>query len=373
MAHDARRRQTCEYHEGVVTSRGEGRRGWSWLPKLAVSAALLAFLLSRIPIAEIADSLRAARPWLLAGCLLLTAPIVAMTAWQMQLLLRAAGARLTVLATLRVNVVTEFYAFFLPGYLSGAAVRWYRLTRCGSPPMPTLAALVYNRLVSATVIAASGFVLWLLAPVERGGPAVAWTLAALALALAGLQIVLFERRLAARVRAWAERRSGSRWTGRALRRLAELAAGAGTLAALAPRTRAAVYAICLLRQVVAIAVFYGFAASLSLGIDWTRAGFARAVAILMTLVPISFAGVGVREGGLVLVLTSFGVPAGAAAALSLVLLLRDMLMRLVGGALELRGWLAGGSPTAAERDRLSLAPRDGGGEAARGTRGVSAP
>ncbi len=72
-------------------------------------------------------------------------------------------------------------------------------------------------------------------------------------------------------------------------------------------------------------------------------------------------------------LTSFGVPAGPAAALSLVLLLRDMLVRLVGGALELGGWLAGGSPVAAQRDTLSLAPRDGGGEAARGTRGVSTP
>lgn len=321
------------------------RRRWLWLAKLAVSAALLGYIVWRVPLQQIGESLAGIKGVWLGLSLLATVPILWMMAWQMRILLSAIGSRLSTPEVFRVNLVTEFYAFFLPSYVAGGALRWYLLGREGSPAMPTLAMLIYNRLVNITVITVSGLILWLADPPASGDRVVPWLLAGLLAGLVLIHIVIFDRNLAVKIRGLASRWARPGLWGRVMKKLSELADSAHMLGSLGWRTRVGVYALCLVRQCIAIVAFYGFALSLSLGISWVNIGFARAAAVLATLLPISFAGVGVREGGLILALAAFGVPSGPAVAMSLVILLRDSLIRLVGGLVAAWRWFRGDQQT----------------------------
>jgi len=64
-------------------------------------------------------------------------------------------------------------------------------------------------------------------------------------------------------------------------------------------------------------------------------GWVRSVVTVLTLLPISIGGVGVREGALVFTLQSLGVPAHDALALSLLVFATTILAPgLAGGAVE---------------------------------------
>jgi len=349
----------------VKRPHSTGRHHWVWLTKLAVSAALLGYILWRVPLQSIGESLAGIQPVWLSLSLLATVPILWLMAWQMRILLSAVGPELSTPEIVRVNLVTEFYAFFLPSYVAGGALRWYLLGREGSPAMATLAMLVYNRLVNITVIAVSALLLWFADPPTREDGLIPWLLTGLLAILVLLHVVIFNRSLADRIRGLALRWARSGLLRQVSEKLSELAESAHLLGSLGWRTRVGVYGLCLVRQCIAIAAFYGFAVSLSLGISWVNVGFARAVAILATLLPISFAGVGIREGGLILALAGFDVPSGPAVALSLVMLLRDFLIRLSGGLLAAWRWVRGyqqpgkaPAPTPLQRNNTSV-PVDG--------------
>jgi hypothetical protein len=58
------------------------------------------------------------------------------------------------------------------------------------------------------------------------------------------------------------------------------------------------------------------------------------------MLPLSIGGVGVREGGMILLLRPYWVTPERAVALAFLLLGRDLIGISVGGWLELRPWLA---------------------------------
>jgi uncharacterized membrane protein YbhN (UPF0104 family) len=79
-------------------------------------------------------------------------------------------------------------------------------------------------------------------------------------------------------------------------------------------------------------------------------GWVRSVVVVLTLLPISIGGVGVREGVLVVTLATFGVPAHEALAFSILVFATTILAPgLAGGVVEGAQWLARGERTATLR------------------------
>jgi uncharacterized membrane protein YbhN (UPF0104 family) len=316
-----------------------GRSGLIWLLKLAVSAALLAFVLRRAPLADIADSLGHADLRWFAAALGLTAVIQGLAAHQVAVLFRAIGASLSTRRILRINLGTDFYALFLPGYLAGGVLRWYKLTKAGSPPMDTLAVVVVNRLLETTVLVAFAGLFWWMEPLP-GAPEsgrIALILAGGGLLLAHL--VVLDRRLARSFGRLVAPREGSRHLLAVRRRLAELAAALEGLGGIPVGIAVRVLLLALLRNVISVFMFHCLALSLDLPVSIANTGFARSVILLLMLLPITVAGLGLREGGFFYVLSRFGAASGGAVAMSFLLLANDLAVKLVGGALELKDWL----------------------------------
>jgi uncharacterized protein (TIRG00374 family) len=115
--------------------------------KIAVSSALMVFLLRRIPMSELVTLLRELDVGILAtavGCFFVSNLI---GSYQWHELLRAGGIELTFVQTFRFYFVGLFFNNFLPANIGGDAVKVYDVTRVGSSVYQVIAVTLLDRVL----------------------------------------------------------------------------------------------------------------------------------------------------------------------------------------------------------------------------------
>ena len=134
--------------------------------------------------------------------------------------------------------------------------------------------------------------------------------------------------------------SGAWWSAALLR----FSNALGSVARLSPAALTSIFGISILAQVPGILVFAALGQGLGLPVPLVSMGWIRSVVVLLTVLPISIGGLGVREGALVFTLHAFGVPAHDALALSILVFATTILAPgLAGGMVEAVQWLRGAS------------------------------
>jgi uncharacterized protein (TIRG00374 family) len=246
------------------------------------------------------------------------------------------GKQTTTLSTYRifvVNLVTRFYGLFLPGTLAGGAVRWYQFKKSGVAAADALAAIIFNRLFETILLVGFG-ALFLAADVNKisnitGLSAIPF----ISLLLVATYYVLFNPRfhsLLVRI----HQRLTNRGTWRS--NLQKLVDALARYNVLNTGFRLKLLVMGITRQVIGIIGIYIFALALDIEISFYTLAWVRSVFTLLVMLPISISGLGVRELTFVSILTQYGVPAGSALMLSLVLFFRGLIFALVGGLYELK-------------------------------------
>src|SRR5215471_1279023 len=103
--------------------KSAGRRYATMALKLAVSIALLAFLFSRVDVAQLwADARRASVPWLVVAMTFYTLNMIAST-WRWSLLLNAQEVHLPQRRLFGSLLVANFFNNFLPSNIGGDVIR----------------------------------------------------------------------------------------------------------------------------------------------------------------------------------------------------------------------------------------------------------
>jgi uncharacterized membrane protein YbhN (UPF0104 family) len=254
-------------------------------------------------------------------------------------LLRPQALAMSPIRLFGVNLAAHFYALFMPaGTLAGGVIRWYRLGYSARRMPEVLSALVTNRILEILTLVAFAFAGWLVDPLPVGGIAVGATLGGLLVGSVVAYAALSSRRLALQLVAQVRRlvTAGGELRRLGLRFLAAVR-NQGKLSA--PR-HAQLVASSLLRHVVAGAAIYSLALGLDLHITLAAVIWARSLVAILTMLPVSFAGLGVREAGFVLLLQPYGIETAGALALSLSVFGLAVLMAMIGGAGELRRLVA---------------------------------
>jgi uncharacterized protein (TIRG00374 family) len=244
------------------------------------------------------------------------------------------GVDLGWIELLRINFITRFYALFLPRG-AALAVRWDRYRRAGTGT-DAFALLLFERVTTMFIYLLLAIPCLSLEYSKLPGSAGA-ILAGLAIMLCvpGVLLLPFaSASLAKRLDAALQRLRPRLWPAlaRALERQAHAVAayqslsgwdvllilGLGTLG----------YG-CFVASAFALSAGMGFGLSL-LALAWIRP-----IVFVITLVPISIAGIGVRELGFVELLALYGIPSAEALAFALLLFSIQVLIGGVGGLLEL--------------------------------------
>ncbi|HKI03236.1 MAG TPA: lysylphosphatidylglycerol synthase transmembrane domain-containing protein [Thermoanaerobaculia bacterium] len=281
------------------------RRGpWLWL-RLAVSAALVAWILARTPFREVAAAFRSADPRfvLLALALNPLGYLASVSRWR--LLIRAQGGDAALPFLVRSFLVGVFFNNLLPSTIGGDAVRAMDTSRTGVGRAKAVAIVFVDRFVGllALMLFAALSVLASGRLTERVPALYAWVLGGAAAmgALAGLLFVL-PRIVASRF--------SFRWPVSVLARA---------------------FAWSLLLQTLVVLNGYFLARALHVPIPLPAFFLIVPLAIFVMMLPVSINAIGVRENVWAFFFAAFGVSAALGVAVAWLDYGLVLLQALAGG------------------------------------------
>lgn len=251
--------------------------------------------------------------------------------------LRLRGIAPPLAEVVRTDIAGHFYTFTAPfGVLAGGAARVLRLKAPDRPMASLIGAILANRLVNIWTAAALACLALI---VVRPAIGASWPLWLMPLSgIAGLALAAWLAAHHRRIRLWAagrivpllplapERRRKIRQT---LRRLGGAGGSSSIPLHLVP------VALVVLRHLCSAAALVAFAAAFGLELGFVASLWVRMALNVVMLIPLSLAGLGVREVGYVILLHPFAVPEGDALAIALCVLAYQILVATIGGLCEL--------------------------------------
>ena len=304
---------------------------------VAGAVGLLLLIFRVVPLADVLGSIRSAEPTKLAIGFVLLFVARLLAAWRMKLLTDQQDLRLSMPEIFEIGTTSTFYGLILPGTLSGGLVRWYKLARQGNA-VGALASLTWDRLADTVAVALLGVYAWAMSEPTGAhalvGPGLlAVTVALIALYLAGFSELIGN--LVLRPIDAAARRLRPGWLQSKLEAVGMAARSYHGLGAVFP-TKVALWSLAV--QLVGSVGFYVWAQALGSSVGLAEVTWARACYTLVLLLPITFVGLGAREGVLILLLQPYGVTGADAVALSFIQLGGTLILAILGGLYEFRNF-----------------------------------
>ena len=304
-----------------------GRAARSTLVRLVITAAILAYLSTRIDMAAAARAISAiSRPHLLA-VLVLVAIDRGVMILRWVLLLRASGIAITAADATRLFLVSSFVGSFLPAGIGADAARAYGLARESTSGSEALASVAVDRVLgvlSLVTMGLIGLVAW--EPADGND----WHLLGTVVVIGGACVAAF----------WADQ--WIRWAVPAHRHDGAITRRVLRLSDAVSRYRnrrgvlAHVMAWSLVVQFLRITQAYLLGLGLGLTLPFSYYLLFMPVGLLILLLPISISGFGLPQGVIVWLLRPAGVDDSAAFALSTLIVLTGLAGNLPGLWLWLR-------------------------------------
>jgi uncharacterized membrane protein YbhN (UPF0104 family) len=301
--------------------------------KLIASTALLVLVLLRVDVTFLAQTLATANSGLILPATGMAVGGIYINTYKWRILLAVPGVQTNYTELLRLNFIGLFYNLLLPGQVGGEVVKSVKLRQMGVNAGAAALSVLLDRLTGLLGIVLLGSVSGLL--FIRLGPGQAtilfWMVGLAVILVAATLLLAAGHRLVpilARVRVL---RLLINWLIARFPSMLHLPPGPDRpLSALAlPLLLAIVFQITV--------VFTNLLICWSLGIPLSFVPLVWIVAVVSVLqaLPISVAGIGVREGAYVYLLQAQGVDSSHALALSLIVFAIQVLLAAIGGLLQL--------------------------------------
>ena len=307
--------------------RLRGRLNTSLFVKLACSAALLALLLHFIPVGEVVTACASIHPLFFAVAVCLQFLTRGVAACRLKIVADSQGMLLTRWMLFRILLITQLYSLAMPGTLAGGGVTWLKYVQAGTSKDAAAATVVLNRAVGLTFMVLVGSAAWVL---DRG-PDAAWLLAG-GVALT-LLIVFLCKHPSKNSDAASASTAGWSWKGA----LANIRSRGRALRSLPMGIKLRLMVHSLTHELLGGAVMLAFGFALGLEIHFVQVLWMRAGMTILLMMPVSVAGLGVREVSLVGLGSMIGIAPASAVAWSFVTFAGVLIVAGVGAVMEMRG------------------------------------
>lgn len=313
----------------------------------AFSLALIVLALAFIDIPRAASAIASAKPqWLLAGLAVNFLGTIYLPSIITQLAMQVQERRMSLARLVEINLSNRFYILVLPR-AAAVAIRWYRYGE-GKLTAPSLALMLFERGIQLAALMFLSLLAIFADHDALGAYAAPITLAlaggtALALALLLPFASAGAERLAQRVLA-----AMSRILPPAIvAKFERLVSAAAVFRSLPSGPALAMMAWSIVATLLFYASAWFAARSIGLEISLLSLVWIRSLVFLMTLIPVTVGGIGVRELGFVGLLGLIGVGSADALAFSAVNFAFQVMIAVGGGFLE--GWRVLVKPGAGEK------------------------
>ncbi len=299
--------------------------------RLSIAFGILYYLLRKIPLSEVIASLSSAKVNYVIAAFLLSIFLQLILVHRLKFLTDKQGMSLSIFQLLEINLAVVFYRLFLPGgNLMGGAIRFYKLSRLKNKRAEALATVIFDRIAATIAVCAIGILFWIVDfPSNSGytGPSMIVSLGVLLI----LYILLFGRRTPLFLSKYFKLVNPSFIP----QKFHKLLLSLNQYQNLSLSSLAFIFTISITAQLLGILIYYLLAISLGINISFITIGWIRSAVVIITMVPISISGLGVREGMLLFLLKPYGILEEEALALSfLVFGATLLLIGAIGGLLE---------------------------------------
>jgi glycosyltransferase 2 family protein len=299
--------------------------------RVFIAFGILYYLFRKVPISHVISTLTNANSNYLFSSLLITILMSLFVSYRLKFLAENQGIQVTTLQAFEINVAALFYRLFLPGgNLAAGVIRFYKLSLPNRKMTEALAALAFDRIISAIALCIVGISFWFIHFPSNSG----YIALGMSFVLIGLILLIFAM--------FFDRNSIL------LKKLSELfdltlfSSGISRLVTIINRFRrlssisiAFILTLSLTSQVLGVVVYYLLALALNIEISFLAMGWIRCAVVLITMIPISISGLGVREGSLLLLLKPYGIENDEAVAFSfLIFIITVVMIGVIGGMLE---------------------------------------
>ncbi|RZI85801.1 MAG: hypothetical protein EOP38_03840 [Rubrivivax sp.] len=324
--------------------------------KIGLSFGIVAYLIHITDIDQIMRSAERVPAWaLIATFVLNMAAVVYVQALANKVSLHASNSPTTA-QLCKDNLGILFYTLFLPAGLT-FVIRWKKYNERGLNGFISAAQVILHKVLqiwTSSLFMLTSVLALAAALAARYKPYLGISSVFFAVATGALAYFLLPRRTTAAASTVATGSSSAHhWfslkgivarVGALQRIYSKLASASQEVSTLEGRYKWALLALAIIQQALIVAGAYVVIRALHADISWMAVAFVRSVVVVLMLVPVSIAGIGLRELTFYGLLPMFGVSKEAAVTASLLLLANSIAMGLVGGCSELLDFLKKGRP-----------------------------
>jgi uncharacterized protein (TIRG00374 family) len=302
--------------------------------RLLISVGLIVLLLGQVDPARLIAALHRTDWWLIGLSTLISWASILLAAYRWQVVIGTEKIRVSLGRLFYWYMVAGFFRMFLPTVLGGDVVRAHALAKHTGRAAFAAASVVMERILGLSAMIGIALAALAVSPLARDIPTVYPGVLVICVAYVAGLFVLFHRALEQTIVRLLERIH--------LDGLSQkVAHGFQTLYALREHHLVLLLAFLasVLFQLLGVYTIYLIGHALGLDVPWTYYFVTVPVIWLMTMLPISINGMGVRESAFVLFFAAAGVSNTDAILLAFLVFAQMVLISLLGGALYmLKPW-----------------------------------
>lgn len=292
-----------------------------WMLKLGLSASLVWYLLGKIGGNQVVEHAMALSPWVLCLALSLILCQAALAGIRWSLVVSAIGQHLAPSNAISITFVSLFFNQFLPASVGGDAIRMWQSKKAGLPLTTAVTSVMLERFGSLLSVAALSVAMLPVIARQQSELMSKGTILVAAAGLAALVLLMFLDRLPSKLHRW-----------RVIRGVGQLARDTRMLF-LQPLQASGFLLTALGGQVLLAMAVFSLARGMGISVSFIECVAIMPSVVLVSSLPISVAGWGIRELAMVTAFGIFGVAPEAAMALSVILALTGSVASLPGGIL----------------------------------------
>lgn len=318
--------QTSDLHAASSVGRGSARKAL----RITVSAALLSYIFLHIGLQTVITAIGRANISVLSLAFIAALIVQFIASYQVKYLTDVQQLRLPTLLVFEVELATRFYGLFLPGgNVTALPIRILKFTSKRSQITGVVVSLFADRIIATLSLCGLGLVFWALA---RPQPDELW-LRIFALATVVCLVptyALFVRPFSPKVHQFAQplrRHWPNVWEKLSYAFQSSRQSGGKVLISSLTLSVGA--------HLVSIVGYWLIAQSIGMALSLPVVAWIRSGMMLATLLPITFAGLGVREGAALVLLQRYGIDSDDAVAFSVLVFAATVVwIAFLGGLTE---------------------------------------
>ncbi|KAF0225619.1 MAG: hypothetical protein FD176_305 [Rhodospirillaceae bacterium] len=313
------------------------RRFLPLLVKLTVSVAIIAALAWNIDLSGTLSRARDGNPGWIAAAAFFTLAQMIIATWRWQVVIAAIGGRLGFGQAWRLVYIGQFFNLILPSTVGGDAIRGWMIWKSGMTAMNAASSVLLDRLVAVLgLVLTIAVTQWLLPSMEQADMVALVVAGIVTGTIGGTTILMLLDRLPAQIQEM-----------RLFSALARLSRNVRAVLLSWPYNVGSV-GMGVLGQINLSMALYALAQAFNIPLTVIDCLVLWPLVVLVTLLPVSISGWGVREGAMVVALGLAGVSSESSMLLSVSIGLLATVMALPGGLL----WLSVRQPQPASQTTI---------------------